>query len=155
MPNWRATFVSVVFLTCGGFGQQLEAPLSLLGQWRVQDVMCSDCGKRLPTEKGSKIEFSSSKIRNPVSDDCDASPGYKLLQATTGQSLFARKGKQWPTAVAQAVRNSRTVRYGFVTCNGGNYMQVAIINDKQAYYFYEGGVVFELRRAATSGKGTP
>lgn len=117
-----------------------------LGKWVVKDVLCSDCGKRLPAEKNARIEFSSAFIRNPLAEDCTRDPGYSLLNGLSGAEVVRRYGSEWPGAVRRAIPKQGRVHYGFITCGGINLMQMLFVSDKRSFYFFEGGVIFDLQR---------
>jgi hypothetical protein len=129
---------------------------SFFGKWIVKDVLCSDCGKRVPAEDGTIIEFTPGQIRNPLAEDCARDPGYSLLNEMSGTQVIARHGKRWPRPVSRVTLKQEKVYYGFVTCGGINLMQMLFISDKRAFYFFEGGIAFDLQRAeSTSQPASP
>jgi len=126
--------------------QSPSATGSFLGRWVVKDVWCSECGKRLPSEKGAVIQFTPTEVRNPLAENCTRDPGYGLLSEMSGTEVIASYGRQWPQSVSRAVPKEEKVRYGVITCGGINLMQMLFLSDRRAFYFFEGGVVFDLQR---------
>jgi len=116
----------------------------VFGKWIVKDVLCSSCGKRVPAEKGTLLEFSNAQIRNPLSENCTNDPGYGLLNEMSGKQVIVRFGRKWPQTTKDAARRYEKIHYGFITCNGINLMQMLFLSDKRAFYFFEGGIVFDL-----------
>jgi hypothetical protein len=125
--------------------QTSSSKIQYLGTWVVQDVLCSNC-KRVPVEKGTVIELGANQILNPLSENCVHEPGYGLLREMAAEELLAHSGRDWPGSVKQAIRGQRRVLYGFVTCEGINLMQLLFLSDQRAFYFFEGGLMFDLRR---------
>jgi hypothetical protein len=128
------------------FGCASAGGRSIVGQWVITDVLCSDCSSRRAPEKGTSIQFDPQHIVNPLYGNCDASPGYNLLKEVSSKTLLARIGQRWPAAARREVSAQPKVLYGFVTCDGINQAQVAVLSIKRALYFYEGGLVFVLQR---------
>jgi hypothetical protein len=124
----------------------------IYGNWRVSDVLCADCGNRVPAEKGTIIYLGESKIVNPLSDNCPEAPGYNLLKQVSARELLTGAGKSWPEAAKQRLRKRQRVLYGFVTCGGGNYMQAAFLSVDESLYFLEGNIVFLLHHTHTAAQ---
>jgi hypothetical protein len=118
----------------------------LLGKWTVANVLCTDCANRTPSEKGSVLEFAPSFIHNPLSEDCKADPDYSRLEPMSGARAVTHHGKHWPQGLRHVASKQSKVRYGFITCGGINLMQVLALSNQRAFYFFEGGIVFDLRR---------
>ncbi len=116
------------------------------GKWLVKNVFCSNCKDRKPAEIGTILEFTDTYIKNPLGENCIRDPGYSLLNEESGNRVVARYGKQWPRSVIRATLNQERVRYGFFTCGGINLMQVLFISERRGFYFFEGGVAFDLQR---------
>jgi hypothetical protein len=121
---------------------------NILGTWKVSEVLCSDCGARKPAEIGASIELAADRIVNPLYGNCDAKPGYDLLKEMSGKDLLTGPAKHWPLAGRRKISSTKTTLYGYVTCDGGNYMQVAFLSNSTALYVYEGGILFVLRQPA-------
>jgi hypothetical protein len=136
--------ILILALQMGAQGQ--TGTDSYLGKWIVKDALCSDCGRRVPSEKGAIIQFGYTEIRNPLAEDCTHDPGYGLLNEMSGTQVVMRYGKQWPQSVSRAIPKQAKVRYGFLTCGGTNLMQMLFLSDKHAFYFFEGGIAFDLQR---------
>lgn len=124
--------------------QTPNASSGFFGSWIVKDVLCSDCGERILTEKGTVIELARTRIRNALGEDCPRDPGYDSLKEMSGREVIARYGKRWPRPVKRAALKHEKVRYGFITCGGVNLMQILFVSDERAFYFFEGGIAFEL-----------
>jgi len=71
---------------------------------------------------------------------------YDLIREIAASKLVAEHGQDWPEPAKSKLTASEKVLYGFATCNGMNFMQLALLPGNTALYFYEGGIVFELRR---------
>lgn len=153
---WVRVFVAqLLLLGTRSVGQQIDIQ-HLYGNWRVSDVFCADCGNRVPAEKGTVIHLGESKIVNPLSDNCEEGPGYNLLKEVNSRELLSGTGKSWPEAAKESLQKRQKVLYGFVTCGGGNYMQVAFLSVDKGFYFFEGNLVFALRHThATAPKRQP
>ncbi|MGD0509289.1 MAG: hypothetical protein ABSA27_15925 [Terriglobales bacterium] len=147
----RVLVVQLLLLGTRSVGQQIDIQ-HLYGSWRVSDVLCADCGNRVPAEKGTTIQLGESKIVNPLSDNCAEAPGYNLLKKITARELLTGAGKSWPEAAKQRLQKRQKVLYGFVTCGGGNYMQVAFLSVDEGFYFFEGNLVFLLRHTHTAAQ---
>jgi hypothetical protein len=129
---------------------QAGAVNHLLGKWTVKDVLCSDCGKRVPAERGTVLELTNARIRNPLGGSCHHDPGYDLVKEMTGAQVIADYGKRWPRSVTREIPKEDKIRYGFITCGGINLMQMLFLSDTRAFYFFEGGIVFDLQRDESS-----
>jgi hypothetical protein len=140
----RIFVVPLLLLGTRSVGQQLDIQ-HLYGNWTVSDVLCADCGNRVPAEKGKVIHLGESKIVNPLSDNCQDTPGYNLLKEVNSHELLSSTGKSWPEPAKQRLQKRQKVLYGFVTCGGGNYMQVAFTSADKGFYFFEGNLVFALQ----------
>jgi len=147
----RILLIHLLLLGTRSVGQQIDIQ-HLYGNWKVSDVLCADCGNRVPTEKGTEIFLGESKITNPLSDNCEETPGYKLLREVDSRELLNGNGKSWPDAAKQRLQKRQKVLYGFVTCGGGNYMQVAFLSVDEGFYFLEGGIVFVLRHSPANAQ---
>jgi hypothetical protein len=146
----------VVLLSMGATAlSQRAADQSILGTWIVSEVLCSDCGTRKPAEVGTSIEFAPDRIVNPLYGNCDAKPGYGLLKELSSKKLLAGPAKQWPLTGQRKISVTKKALYGFVTCDGGNYMQVAFLPDGTALYVYEGGIMFVLSKHAKTEQSPP
>jgi hypothetical protein len=146
----RATLSSVAFLlgTLLVSAQQIPSKIqsTVLGKWQVEDVICPTCAPHARAEVGSMIELGDSKITNAFGGDCTDAPSYKLLRKTEVRKLLAAKGKTWPHVLKRTLQSQKFVIYGYITCQGGNYMRVIFTDDGRAYYFWEGDTVFKLKR---------
>ncbi len=116
------------------------------GTWEVSGIACTDCEGRKPVEVGTILELGEASIRNPLYGDCKARPGYSLINQVSSKDLLSKSGIAWPVGIQQISKKQTTVLYGFVTCDGINYMQVLFFSPHNAAYFYEGGLVFLLSR---------
>ena len=116
------------------------------GTWEVSGIACADCEGRKPVEVGTILELGAAGIRNPLYGDCEARPGYSLLNQVSSKDLLSRSGIAWPVRIQQISKKQTTLLYGFVTCDGINYMQMLFFSPHSAAYFYEGGLVFLLSR---------
>ena len=128
---------------------------SILGTWIVSQVLCSDCDARKPAEIGTSIELAVDRIVNPVYGNCDAKPGYDLLKEVSSKELLAGPAKHWPMAGRRKISAAKKALFGFVTCDGGNYMQVAFLSKRTALYVYEGGILFVLRQPTENKQANP
>ena len=52
-------------------------------------------------------------------------PGLELVKEAPSNQVLAELGARWPQPVHDAVA-VHTILYGFVTCGGINYMQIAL-----------------------------
>jgi hypothetical protein len=154
MGTWPRIVVLSCLLTIALYVEATGLAVDdILGAWEVSDVVCSECGDRIPEEKGTIISLGRDRIANPLSEDCVDSVGYDLLEILPSKVFLKRIRAQWP-ALANRRRNlSKTVLYGFVTCGHINNMQIAFLSKDTAVYFYEGGIAFMLRRARQTGGG--
>src|SRR5262245_45253503 len=119
----------------------------VLGAWQVSDVICSGCQDRRSEEKGTIVRLQADRIDNPLSEDCANAPAYSLLEIVSSKVFLKRVQASWPALGKQRKSLGKTVLYGFITCAGINYMQIAFLSKETAWYPYEGGLVFVLRRA--------
>ena len=119
---------------------------SVQGTWEIAEMACTDCESRKPAEIGTVLELGEKSIRNPLYGDCEAQPGYGLLKHVRSRDLLSKSGMTWPVRVQQVSKQQANVLYGFVTCEGINYMQMLFFSPHSAAYFYEGGLVFLLSR---------
>ena len=65
------------------------------------------------------------------------------------QQLIDAKGKTWPKQLKRALHAEESVIYGYITCQGGNHMRMIFGPTGRAYYFWEGGTVFVLKRTSS------
>ena len=118
----------------------------VLGAWQVSDVICSGCQDRTSDEKGIVVRLQADRIDNPLSENCVDTPGYGLLETVPSKLFLKRIQGSWPALGKQKKSLGKTVLYGFITCGGINYLQIAFLSKETAWYPYEGGLVFILRR---------
>lgn len=118
---------------------------TVFGDWKVVNVICSNCGERIPEEKGIVIKFRQDQIINPLSESCRDELSYNLLKELPGKQAISDFGRPWPLAVRNTVDRQSKVFYGFITCRGMNLMQILFVSDERAFYFFEGEIVFDLR----------
>jgi len=118
----------------------------VLGAWHVSDVICSQCQDRRNEEKGATVRLQTDRIENPLSGDCTDTPAYGRLETVSSKTFLKQVKSSWPALGKQRKSLSKTVLYGFITCGGINYMQIAFLSKDTAWYPYEGGLVFVLRR---------
>lgn len=142
---------AMIALTFGAAAPAADSDIG--GIWRVSRYFCSDCGTRAFKEFGAAIQFTGQDITNPISDNCAAHPDYTLLREVSTKKLLTSEGKSWPTSFRRALVAHSKVRYGFITCGGINYMQLLVATPKRSFYFFEGGIVFELDRELNPGAG--
>ena len=119
---------------------------NIVGTWRVSDVICANWEDRLPQEKGTVIELRDDRVVNPLSENCSTNPGYDLLKRVPSKFFVRQHKKTWPAIVKEQPLTEKNVLYGFITCDGGNLMQIAFLSQETALYFYEGGLLFVLKR---------
>jgi|GEM_PF-2874168 len=117
---------------------------NIFGTWRVSDVICTNCEDRLPQEKGTVIELMPDRVVNPLSENCSASADYNLLKKVPSKTFVKQHKKVWPAIVKAQRLMKKNVLYGFITCDGGNLMQIAFLSQETALYFYEGGLLLVL-----------
>ena len=146
MIRYGLPFVFVLGCATGPLPQKPLSADQIRGKWTVVDVACEVCQGRTPEEKGVVLEFDSTRIHNPLFDNCDARPGYDLLAPVVPATLLRETGSAWPASVKADVAAAPSSLYGFVTCEGVNYAQMAFTSPVRGYYFAEGGVVFVLGR---------
>jgi hypothetical protein len=118
----------------------------LYGSWRVAEVVCEECSGPVLSLKNKIIQIEKMRIVNPTGDDCQASPGLQFVKERASKELLAGPGIGWPKVVHDAVAAHPSVLYGFITCSGTNYMQVALLSSDAAFYVMEGQTVLTLRR---------
>ena len=140
--------IAFLLLTLAASAQQASSKIqsSVLGKWQVEDVICPTCAPRARAEVGSIIALGESSVSNAFGGDCTDSPGYRLLRKTEVQKLLAAKGKRWPKELKRTLQSQKVVIYGYITCQGGNYMRVIFAGHDRAFYFWEGDTVFKLKR---------
>jgi hypothetical protein len=143
--------VALVLIAFTGSADELAAISEIRGSWKISHFFCSGCGARTFHEKGMTIQFADQRITDPTGDNCTANPDYRMLNEVSTKKILANEGKSWPTSFRRTLAALSTVRYGFVTCGGINYMQLIVATPKTAFYFFEGGIVFELEREPKSG----
>jgi hypothetical protein len=149
----RNLIVAVVLVILSALPACATAELSadqLYGSWRVTQVICSACGGPVLSLKNKVIDIDHDHILNPSGDNCQSAPGLELLKKIHANEALSGPGAGWPGPVHDAVVARTTILYGFVTCEGINYMQVVLVSSDAAFYFLEGNVALELTRVADS-----
>ena len=126
--------------------QEKPGEEKILGAWEVSDVLCSGCEGRTPSEKGTIINFEKNRIANPLYESCAAKAGYDFIRETPAGKVIAERGQDWPEPVKSKLVAGGNILYGFATCDGMNFMQLAFLPDNTAFYFYEGGIVLQMQR---------
>jgi hypothetical protein len=138
-----ALVLAPLISTCGAATLSVN---QLYGSWRVAEVVCGECSGPVLLLKNKVIQVEKRRIVNPAGDDCQAPPGLQFIKERASKELLAGPGTAWPLVVQDAVAAHPTVLYGFVTCSGINYMQIALISSDAAFYVVEGQTVLKLRR---------
>ena len=146
MIRYGLPFVFILGCATGPLPQKALSVDQIRGKWIVVDVVCEDCQGRTPEEKGTVLEFNSTRIDNPLFGNCDARPSYDFLAPVVPAALLRDVGSAWPATVKTDVAAAPSSLYGFVTCKGINYAQMAFTSPARGYYFAEGGVVLVLAR---------
>lgn len=86
------------------------------------------------------LVFDNNRISNPITGDCDRDPGYSDIATRPAHEIASSTGL--PSAAKTLFEDSASIQYGFVTCGGINFLQVAILPDDRALFFGEGGTIF-------------
>jgi hypothetical protein len=146
MRNLLATVVLVVQMSLLACANAKLSAEQLYGSWRVAEVICSACGGPVLLLKNKVIEIGKQHIVNPAGDDCQNSPGLDLVEVTQPNQVLAGLGAGWPQPVRDARAFHKRILYGFVTCGGINYMQIALVSSDAAVYFLEGNIALTLTR---------
>ena len=76
--------------------------------------------------------------------------GLPILRSTkrcrSAHGAFTPAGSGVAFARESPVAVHTTILYGFVTCGGINYMQIALVSSDAAFYFLEGNIALALTR---------
>jgi hypothetical protein len=127
--------------------RSVQDPADLLqGNWKVARVLCDGCSGPVLAEAGKVVTFHKDRITNPTTGDCEGNPGYTNLRSTPAADVASRAGSTLPQEAKTLLPGTGFVQYGFVTCNGVNYLQLAVLPGDQALFFEEGPVVFLANR---------
>ncbi len=118
----------------------------ILGRWTVSGVECSDCGQRTADETGTVIDLGTTRIINPLYGNCETRPGFDLLENLDSRAFLTGPAEQWPAGVRGAASKVKSLLYGFITCDGVNYAQVAFASPSKAYYVFEANMILILTR---------
>ncbi|HLJ15031.1 MAG TPA: hypothetical protein VKV15_11080 [Bryobacteraceae bacterium] len=143
--GWTVSLVTAAVL-CACSAARLSTE-QIYGSWRVAEVLCSGCAGPVLSLKGKLIEIGKEHVVNPVGDDCEGTLNSQFIKQINFRRALMGVGRTWPTAVREALAAKPKILYGFLTCNGVNYMQIALTSPDSAYYFEEDGVTLALARA--------
>lgn len=148
LRSWNTRFIVLLLCTsaCSCRNRGTPPNLSILGAWRVEKVLCSDCRGPVLNETGKTLEFTRNYIKNPVGGNCDFTPGYALLRPQPSKQILSQTRGLLPPEAVRALTDAKDPEYGFITCDGMNYAQIAILSGTAALYFGEDQVVFQLSR---------
>ncbi len=141
---WTTCLVSAAVLS--GCSAARLSTGQIYGSWRVAEVLCSGCGGPVLSLKGRLIEIGKQHATNPAGDDCEGTLNPQFIREVDVRGMLAGPGTPWPAGVRDTAGARQKILYGFLTCNGVNYMQIALISPDSAYYFLEGGVTLALSR---------
>ena len=142
---WTTCLISAAIISGCSAGRL--STLQIYGSWKVAEVLCSGCGGPVLSLKGRLIEIGKQHAINPAGDDCEGTVSTQFVREVDVRHILAVPGTRWPASVRDAAGAKPKILYGFLTCNGVNYMQIALISPDSAYYFLEGGVTLALSRA--------
>jgi hypothetical protein len=148
-PHFVRAFVVLVLALTPLISTCAAAMLStnqLYGSWRVTEVVCEGCSGPVLSLKNKIIQIEHGGIVNPAGDACQAPTGLQFIKEIASTELLAGLGITWPRVVHDAVAAHPTVFYGFISCGGLNYMQVALVSSDTAFYFVEGQAILALTR---------
>lgn len=96
--------------------------------------------------KNKVIKIDKWRIVNPADDDCQMAPGMEFVKERASAEVLVGPGVAWPRSVHDAVALHPRILFGFITCGGINYMQVAFVSPDAGFYFPEGDTALALTR---------